>query len=269
MGSKSSNDEAENATPRAAAGLGITLSLPIAEPGLFKHGATPHILNFLADNPDFKLSLRQLARVVPYTERSIREAVDVLEANDLVRTVPEGNARRVQIDRETLQKEDDPILTIPQTAFQLPTRMATETLADELDDIRGILLFGSVARGDADRQSDIDLWVLVGSDPIEQQHTANEVSDELSDLAIPPAVTLRDAGAADSEHDWDAIRDQLTDDDQNWASAQRYTFEIIVETPTSFLNQLDRVDTEMFTEGITLRDSETFQRVKQEVLTDE
>ncbi|MFT4921558.1 MAG: putative nucleotidyltransferase [Haloarculaceae archaeon] len=136
------------------------------------------------------------------------------------------------------------------------------------DDIRGILLFGSVARGKADRQSDIDLWVLV-DDAMGQQHAANKLSDELSGLQIPPAVALRDVSDADIGESWDTIREKLETDGQNWASAQRYSFEIIVETPTSFLNQLDRVDTEMFTEGITLRDSETFQRLKQEVLAHE
>jgi predicted nucleotidyltransferase len=266
MKSESSELQERDASIKSAEGLGVTLGLPVQEPELFKHGATSHILNFLADNPDFKLSLRQLARVVPYTERSVREAVDVLEANDLVRTVHEANARRVQINRDRLQNEDDPILSIPQTEFQLPTRIGTLTLEDELDDIRGILLFGSVARGEADRQSDIDLWVLVDDDAMGQQHTANKLSDELSGLQIPPAVALRDASDADIEENWETIREQLENDGQNWASAQRYSFEIIVETPTSFLNQLDRVDTEMFTEGITLRESETFQRCKQEVL---
>jgi len=38
---------------------------------------------------------------------------------------------------------------------------ATLTDTDEVDDFLGIVIFGSVARGEADRQSDIDCFVVV------------------------------------------------------------------------------------------------------------
>jgi hypothetical protein len=41
------------------------LPLPVRGSQLFKHGAAPHILNFLSDNPDIDVSIRQLSRVVP------------------------------------------------------------------------------------------------------------------------------------------------------------------------------------------------------------
>lgn len=39
----------------------------------------------------------------------------------------------------------------------------------QYDHIAGIVLYGSVARGDADRRSDIDLWVLVEDDRMANQ----------------------------------------------------------------------------------------------------
>jgi predicted nucleotidyltransferase len=260
MRNESSNSV--GASEPAPEGTTIELALPVREPALFKHGATPHVLNFLADNPDVAVSLRQLANVVPYTERATREAVDVLAANGLVTTDPDGNARRVRIDRRRLRRRDDPIVSIPQPEFQLPTRIAALALEAELEAVRGIVLFGSVARGEADRRSDVDLWVLVEDDAPGNQHAANRVAEELSDRPIPSSLELSVDDADDP--DWPTLRDRL--DRADPAAAQRYSFEIVVESPRSFLQQLDRVDAGLFTDGITLRDSETLRRVKREVL---
>lgn len=253
-----------------AEGTSIGLELPIRDPDLFKHGASQHVLNFLADNPDVDVSIRQLSTVTPMSERATREAIDALEANGLVETFHEGNARRVHVNRARLDRPEDPIRSIPQTHFQTPVRVARRYVEDELDDVMGIVLFGSVARGDADRQSDVDLWVLVAGDHMQQQHEANKLAKHLDGLRIPPTIAMADATRVDFEGNWDEIRRRLEDDDQDWASAERYSFEIVVETPESILNQSDRVDAEkLFGKGITLLSTETLERVKLEVLGDE
>jgi predicted nucleotidyltransferase len=258
----------EDAT--GATGASIGFALPVRDSELFKHGATPPILNFLSDNPDIDVSIRQLSQVVPMSERATREAVNALAANDLIRTYNQGNARRVHINRARLDKPSDPIRNIPQTEFQTPVRVACRYIDDELDDVRGIILFGSVARGTADRQSDIDLWVLVAEDHLQQRHEANTLTTHLEGLQIPPTIALADATEADFEANWDSIKAQLEADDQNWASAERHSFEIIVETPESILSQSDRVEADqLFGQGITLLSSELLERVKMEILSDE
>lgn len=251
-------------------GTTLGLELPIRDSDLFKHSASQHVLNFLSDNPDVNVSIRQLATVTPMSERATREAIDVLEANELVETFHEGNARRVQINKTRLDKPDDPILSVPQTHFQTPVRVACQYIEEELDDVKGIVLFGSVARGDADRRSDVDLWVLVASDHMQQRHEANKLVKQLEGLQIPPTVAVADVMDADFESNWRSIRELLENDDQSWASAERHSFEIIVETPRSIINQSNRVDAEkLFGEGITLLSTETLERVKLEVLGDE
>jgi predicted nucleotidyltransferase len=61
----------------------------------------------------------------------------------------------------------------------IPVREAVDELRTELESIVGIALYGSVARGGADRRSDIDLWVLVEEDRMVAQRAANEVRQEL------------------------------------------------------------------------------------------
>lgn len=248
----------------------IELPLPIRGAELFKHTASPYVLNFLADNPEVNVSIRQLTRVTPVTERATGEAVDALEANDLVETVHEGNARRVHIKRTRLHRPDDPVQNVPQVPFRTPVRVAKHYVEDELDGVLGIVLFGSTARGEADRRSDIDLWILVGGDLMEQRHKANKLARDLEGLQIPPTVALDEARGTDFASNWPAIRDRLEDDDQNWASAERHSFEFVVETPESILEQSTRVDPEkLFGEGITLHSTKTLARVVEEVLRSE
>lgn len=245
----------------------IGLTLPIQNHNLFKHGASPQILNFLSDNPEISVSIRQLATVTGVSERATRDAVDVLAANDLIETFHEANARRVHINRNNLTVPTDPINRIPQPPFRTPVRVAYQYLSTELTDIRGIVLFGSTARGTADRQSDIDLWTLVGSDHMQQRHKANKLAKRLSELPIPQTIPVAEPNTGGLESSWDELKEQL--EAEVWAG-ERYSFDIIVETPQSIISQSSRVDPEqLFAGGITLLSTEVLDRVKMEVISDE
>lgn len=254
-------------------GTVVNFPLPVREKGVFKHAASSHVLNFLADNPEVNVSIRQLSRITPVSERSTREAVDVLAANGLIETFHEGNARRVQINRERLQKPSDPTYSIPQSSFWTPVRVATVRITEEFESVRGIVLFGSVARGKADARSDIDLWVLVEGDSrdlLQYRHAANTIARELEELRIPSTIPLSEAKQVDFEAQWETIKEELEDPTHSVSGTERRSFEIIVETPASILTQSTRVDPErLFGDGITLRSSETLERVKQEVLRDD
>ncbi|ACV10422.1 DNA polymerase beta domain protein region [Halorhabdus utahensis DSM 12940] len=265
MRTKSSESEANDAE-RASLGLPV----PIRDSDLFKHTASAPILNFLVDNPEFELSVRQLSRLTPVSDRATADAVDVLAANGLIDVRHEGNARQVRIDRSRLQDPEDPIERIPQVPYRTPVRVIAQYVRDELADVLGIVLFGSVARGEADRRSDIDLWVLVGDDLLEQRNAANRLARHLEGLQIPPAIALAEARDEDFEAHWEEIRARLEADDAEWASAERHSVEFVVETPESIRQQSTRVDAgQLFGSGITLHDSEALTAVKREVLRHE
>lgn len=267
---RSDSSTASDSAGRTPHGSSVGLALPIRDTDLFKHTASPHILNFLSDNPDIHLSIRQLSEITPMSERATLEAVNTLEANDLVETFRDGNARQVRINSDRLHKPDDPFLSIPQPEFQTPVRVARRYIEDELESVEGIILFGSTARGEADRKSDIDLWVLVTGDHMKQRHRANKLLKRLESLPIPSSIEVSNANNGGFEDNWETIKNRLENTDQSSVSAERYSFEIIVETPQSILTQADRVDAEkLFGEGITLLSSDTLERVKLEVLSDE
>lgn len=162
-------------------GVSITLSIPAPDQDLFKHKATNEVLLFLTNHRFEDFSLREVSNQVDLPLQSVRRAVDVLVANGLLVESPEGNRRLVQIDRDRLSVPDDPILRIPQAEFQAPVKEAVDELVDRIEDVVGVVLYGSVARGDADRRSDVDLWVLTRSERADGQRRANAVARDLEE----------------------------------------------------------------------------------------
>lgn len=162
-------------------GMSLSLDIPVKEPGLFKHSATNDLLLFLANHRFDEYTIRELADRMEYSKGTISNAVNVLEANDLVDVRYGGQAKYVSMNIDRLDVPDDPVLRIPQSEYHEPVRAAVRELTHELDDLVGIVLYGSVARGEADRQSDIDLWILVTDDRMGAQRKVNEIVQYLED----------------------------------------------------------------------------------------
>ncbi|QZP36341.1 nucleotidyltransferase domain-containing protein [Halobaculum magnesiiphilum] len=157
----------------------VTVDIPLRDGRLFKSEATDDILLFLIRHHGESFSMTEIAEAVDYTRPTITKAVDVLSNNDLVVEERDGSRRLVQINRDRVTRPDDPYLEIPQSEFHAPVAAATEAILDELDDVLAVVLYGSVARGEADRRSDIDLWVLVREDRMGNQRRANQVRQSL------------------------------------------------------------------------------------------
>jgi predicted nucleotidyltransferase len=173
------NRETESTDPPEAS---ISLSIPPSDPDLFKHKATSDVLLFLTNHRFSDFSLRELATQIGHSHQSVRRAVNVLSSNDLIIESPESNQRLVQINRQRLSIPDDSILRIPQSEYHQPVRTAVMKLCENINDVVGIILYGSVARGEADRRSDIDLWVLTRSGRAESQREANAISRDLEEM---------------------------------------------------------------------------------------
>ncbi|MGQ3331049.1 nucleotidyltransferase domain-containing protein [Halorubrum sp. FL23] len=165
----------------ATQGVSISVPVPAADADLFKSKATNDILLFLINHRFQQFSQREVANQIGHSQQTVRRAINTLVENGLVVESPEGNQRLVQINRERLAIPDDPLLRIPQPEFQQPVKAAVDELTGRLDGVIGIVLYGSVARGEADRRSDIDLWVLTTDDRAPTQREANAVGRDLED----------------------------------------------------------------------------------------
>jgi len=163
-------------------GASISLSIPPSDPDIFKHKSTSDVLLFLSNHRYSEFSLRELAGQIGHSHQSVRRAVDVLSSNGLVVDSPEGNKRLIQINSEQLSIPDEPILRIPQSEYHNPVNTAVTKLQENLSSVVGIILYGSVARGEADRRSDIDLWVLTRDSRAENQREANTIGRDLEEM---------------------------------------------------------------------------------------
>lgn len=215
------------------AGVELTLPLPVPNRRLFRYAATSDILALLANNPHTQFSIRDIRRATDHSPSSVTDTVDLLAETDLVHITRDGNKKLVQINRERLSNPDDPILRIPQAEFHDPIRILVDQLQDQLDNVAGILIFGSVARGEADRASDIDCFVLVNDEKATAQRRAHELARDLES--------------------------QRFDGD-------RFQFQVLVESGQSVANIGERLR-EIFTEAIVLYETDELQAAKEEVLT--
>lgn len=213
-----------------ADGTHVCLPVPVTEPDLFRHDATAHILHLLTDNPDRAFSNRQLQRLTEKGMGNVNGAVNAMEAAGVITVRRDGRANQVTINASKLYKPDDRITLVPQTEFQRPIREVITRLDEKTSVDPGVILFGSVARGDADRASDVDLFVVVPENRMTVQRKAHEIEKEI----------------ATERFDGD-----------------RYAFHIIVEAKDSAPNHDQIVD--ILTEGITLRTSSALDVVKREV----
>ncbi|WP_418281209.1 nucleotidyltransferase domain-containing protein [Halorubrum sp. DTA98] len=212
----------------AGDGLQILLDIPAQSGELFGSTATDTVLSFLSRHHTEEFSISDLVEAVDYSQPSVSKAVTVLSENDLVVERREGNTRWVQINHERLHVPDDPYLQIPQSEFQDPVRAAATKLRSELDGLIGVVLYGSVARGEADRRSDIDLWVLVEEDRMANQRAANQVKQVLEDEEFENG---------------------------------RYEYEIDVEVLQAIPKYISEIR-EVLSDGIVIHETEKFQTVR-------
>jgi predicted nucleotidyltransferase/biotin operon repressor len=213
---------------------------PDPDTDVFRIGAADDILRLLADAHDTEFSIPELVDATGVTRSTVWRAVDLLDSIGAIRIRETPQRNYIAIDTDRLQK-DDPILAIPQSEFHAPIRAFVDRIqasiadADDIDDLRGIVIFGSVARGEADRQSDIDCFVVVDGD---RTTARRQITDVVADL-----------------------QSERFDGD-------RFVFEPYVES-TESAGRVGSKLQEIFAEGITVYGSDRLNALRKEVVADE
>jgi predicted nucleotidyltransferase/biotin operon repressor len=215
-------------------------AFPDADGAVFRIAAADDILRLLADAHETEFTISELVDATGVTRSTVWRAVELLESIGAVQVRETPQRNYVSIDSDRLQK-DDPILAIEQSEFHAPIRAfidhveAAVTEADNVEEILGIVVFGSVARGEADRQSDIDLFVVVEGDRTSARRI---VTDIVADL-----------------------RDQRFD-------GERFDFEPYIESSQSVERAGSKLS-EIFEEGITIYGGDRLQTLRKAVVARE
>ena len=214
--------------------ISIALQYPFPEDRVFRYQAMQDVLDILIDQPYATYSMSELANLTGANQGTISKAVKLLSELDVIETVQDGRTQQVRINRERLTKPD-PVLSIPQAEFHQPVRVFLQRLQDELDELVGVVLFGSVARGEADRTSDIDLLVIVDEDRTAARRTVQSVVSDLEDQRF---------------------------------DGNRYTYQPLVESTDSVQRIGDQLRPQ-FDDAITLVGSNQLSELRTEVYADE
>lgn len=213
---------------------------PATEGTVFRIEAADEILRLLVDAHETEFTIPELVDTTGAARSTVWRAVDLLESIGAVRVRKTPQRNYVAIDPDRLQK-DDPVLGIDQSEFHAPIRAFLDRVAeaidtaDDVENLLGVVVFGSVARGEADRQSDVDVFVLVAGNRTSARRI---VADVVADL---------------SEHRFDG---------------DRFEFEPYVETVESARRAGSKLR-EIFSEGVTVYSSDQLQALRKTVIADE
>ncbi|WP_245835460.1 ArsR/SmtB family transcription factor [Natronolimnobius baerhuensis] len=191
------------------------------------------ILEILAQNPSTEFGNRDLQELTGFGGPSVSKGLSLLESMELIVRRDIGNKTLYRINDHRLREADDPFLEIPQTEFRKPLRKFVSQVREELSSTAGIVCFGSVARGEADRMSDIDLLVLVDDDDklVAIRRTISDITHELETKRI---------------------------------DGQRYEFEVFVESPESACRRGEDLQP-ILQEGVVLSENEALWEVKHDL----
>ena len=218
--------------------VGLYVPFPLGEEQVFRYEAMEDVLELLIRNPFRAFGVRQLREITDNGSRTTTRAVDLLQQLALVRVDDSGRSRNVRLNRERVTIPDEPVFALPQDEFRDPVWAFVERAREEVPSFSALVVFGSVARGEADRRSDIDVWVLIDSDDdlLQARRTATDIAVDLGERRFG------DVG-------------------------ERYEFEVLVESVESAVShgQGDGIN-EVLAEGLVIEDSDALERVKNVVL---
>jgi len=118
---------------------------------------------------------RELARLIGQSHNTVRYALEELELNGLVVKQQAGRSNLYSLDEDNIVYKQ-----ILSPAFKLEEGLFAEVakiFSDKLgEDLVAVILFGSVAKGEEDPNSDIDL-VLVFKDEVSLEDKEDEIAD--------------------------------------------------------------------------------------------
>ena len=219
----------------------VRISMRVPPTGrVFRNGAADEILRTLVMTPEKKFTVPELIELTETSRATVERALDLLERIDVINVEKTPRKRRISIDQTHLDKSD-PVLAIEQSEFQKPvSEFVDETLAvlsetEDVNEIIGIVLYGSVARGEADRRSDIDLLIVVDGQKTVARRVVGEIAAEL--------------------------RNETFD-------GERYDFQPMVESVESVRRIGERLH-QQFDEGIPLHATEELLELQREVTNGE
>lgn len=213
--------------------MGVVLPIPLAADHVFRYQAMDDILTLLVRNPHQEFTVSQLRDVTGHGGKTVSNSIELLEQLHLIHTRRDGKRKLIQVNRDRITGSDDPVVHIPQDTFRDPIRTLLNSLHDEIEHLVGVTVFGSVASGEADRASDIDILVIAEGETVMIRRAAQAVRQEVESQRF---------------------------------EGERYEFQVMAESVESVKNYGEKLQS-IFSEGIVLYETDELDEVKEAVFS--
>jgi predicted nucleotidyltransferase len=172
----------------------------VATEKIFRWSLARELLLLLAKNPYDSFTVSEIIDHLDVRSRdSLSNLLDAMKDAGLIESDRVGRKRFISINEQYIELPEDPISQIPQREY----RKVIKTILDKINRIKHIekvILFGAVARGSADRMSDIDILV-VGKNISKMQDRVGKISyDAKSGRILPERFELNIKMISPSEY---------------------------------------------------------------------
>lgn len=143
---------------------------------VFRYAVARDILLFLGKNRYKQFTISEIARNLDIRPNNgnLRRALQALVSAGLLKEKKEGRGRFLKIKDDVILYPKDPYVQIPQDEFRDVVKNIMEKVKRDRR-VEKVILFGGVARGTADRMSDID-FLVVSKDVMTSENKTSKIA---------------------------------------------------------------------------------------------
>ncbi|MDY6788552.1 MAG: nucleotidyltransferase domain-containing protein [Candidatus Nanohaloarchaea archaeon] len=139
------------------------------------------VLEKLVENPDYEYSIRELSEQCKASFGTVRKFINELEDEEVVKIKKKTGTYLISYNQDNRYHEM--ILELLRSRIEELENTAREVAKNlsSLEAVRSVILFGSVAKGTAEKDSDIDVLVLVNQEEVSESiaKKIREISSEM------------------------------------------------------------------------------------------
>lgn len=222
-------------------GIKIDVEIPPeGETAVFRTSVADDVVRLLADASGTEFTIPEMVEATGASRSTVWRAVNLLESVGVVRVREAPQRNYVSVRPESVETGDS-VEGIPQPEFREPVLAFVDAVREriagpeDVDRLLGGVVFGSVARGEADRRSDVDVFVVVEGDRTSARRLVAGVAEEIG---------------------------------QRRFDGDRFAFDPSVETDESAIRAGSKLR-EVFVEGVTVERTDELDTIRKAVLTGE
>jgi predicted nucleotidyltransferase len=155
------------------------------------------VLKELLDNPEYSFTVNEITKEVSGSYNSVKNFLRDLEDFNIARFNKKGNTYLVKYNQGSRYHEviKDLFRADRQPLEDAAKKFASKLYEDNSSSIRSIILFGSVARGTAEADSDIDILVITEEENAGIDENARKYGERYIDIEnelVPLTETIED-----------------------------------------------------------------------------